>query len=250
MRRPLALALLVLALAGAAPARATDEIQVYSGEIAGVREWSLIQHLNYGLRTRAGRDYPGALPNRGTLNGTPELAYGISPWQEVGLYLPFAARDDRFYSGGFKLRNLLVTPGAGERTFFYGLNTELSWAPARFSQSRWNLELRPILGLNLGPWQVTTNPIVGFGIGGHQPTSFLPANRVSYAVRPDLAFGIETYSDLGAPGHLPRFDRQAHQVFAVTDFRIGWLDVNFGIGRGLTPATDRWAVKTIFGFSF
>ena len=37
------------------------------------REWSLLQHLNYGLRARLGRDYPGGLPARGTVNGTPEL---------------------------------------------------------------------------------------------------------------------------------------------------------------------------------
>ena len=69
-------------------------------------------------------------------------------------------------------------------------------------------------------------------------------------MRPDLSFGVETYSDLGSPGRFASFNNQAHQVFAVTDFRIGKIDVNFGIGRGLTPASDRWAVKTIFGFSF
>lgn len=240
----------LLALLAAGPARASDEIQVYTGEVAAPREWSLVQHLNYGLRARSGRDHRGALPFRGTVNGTPELAYGVSPWQELGVYLPFAARDDRFYPGGGKLRNLFVSPDAAGRRFFYGLNTELSWAPQRFSQSRWNLELRPILGLNLGRWQVATNPIIGFGIGGHQPSAFLPANRVAYAVREDLAFGVESYSDFGSPGRFPAASRQAHQLFAVTDFRIGTVDVHLGLGRGLTAATDRWAVKTILGFSF
>ena len=247
MRR---LALAVALVAAASPARAVDEIQVYTGEIAAPREWSLLQHLNYGLRARTGRDFPGALPNRGTLNGTPELAYGVTPAYEVGLYLPFAARDDRFYSGGYKLRSLLVTPNAGDRAVFYGLNTELSWAPRRFSRSTWNLEFRPIFGFHLGHFEITTNPIVDLGIGGHAPTAFLPANRVSYGVRPDLSFGVETYSDFGSPGRFASFNNQAHQVFAVSDFRIGTVDVNFGIGRGLTPVTDRWAVKTIFGFSF
>jgi hypothetical protein len=246
--RWLVAALLLLAPFG--PARAVDEIQVYTGEIAAPREWSLLQHLNYGLRARAGRDYPSGLPARGTVNGTPELAYGVTPFYEVGLYLPFAARDDRFYPGGFKLRNLFVTPDAGDRAVFYGLNTELSWAPQRFSRSFWNLEFRPILGVHLGRFELTTNPIIGLGIGGHQGTAFLPANRVSYGLRPDLSFGIETYSDFSSPGRFARFDRQAHQVFAVTDFRLGKVDVNLGIGRGLTPQSDRWAVKTIFGFSF
>ncbi|MDB5373048.1 MAG: hypothetical protein JWP04_1690 [Belnapia sp.] len=244
------LALAALAMLAAAPARAVDEIQVYTGEIAAPGEWSLLQHLNYGLRARQGRDYQGALPNRGTLNGTPELAYGVTPAYEIGLYLPFAARDDRFYAGGFKLRSLLVTPDAAERSVFYGLNTELSWAPPRFSRSAWNLEFRPILGIHRGRWELATNPILGLGIGGHAATAFLPANRISYAVRADLGFGVETYSDLGSPGRFPSAHKQAHQVFAVTDFRLGVVDVNFGLGRGLTGASDRWAVKTIFGFSF
>ena len=177
-----------------------------------------------GLRARTGRDYPGALPNGGTLNGTPELAYGVTPFYEVGLYLPFAVRDDRFYSGGFKLRNLFVTPNAGDRPVFFGLNTELSWAPERFSRSFWNLEFRPILGVHLGRWELVTNPILGLGIGGHAATAFLPANRIllrgaagSLLRRRDL-FGPRQ------PRPLASFNNQAHQVFAVTDFRIGKID--------------------------
>jgi hypothetical protein len=240
----------LLALLGLAalPAHAMDEIQVYTGEVAAPGEIALLQHLNYGLRTR--RAEPGTLPARGTLNGMSEIAYGVTDSYEIGLHLPFAVRDDWFYPGGFKLRNLLVTPNAGRRGVFYGLNTELAWAPERFSRSFWNLEFRPILGVNLGPWQLVTNPILGFGIGGHQPTAFLPANRIAYAVREDLGVGIETYSDFGSPGRFPSFNNQAHQVFAVADFRIGMVEVNLGVGRGLTPASDRWAVKTILGFSF
>jgi hypothetical protein len=151
---------------------------------------------------------------------------------------------------GRELLALFVTPDAGNRGFFYGLNTELAWAPERFSRSRWNLEFRPIIGIHRGRWEIVTNPIVGMGIGGHQPTAFLPANRVSYAVQDDLSFGAETYSDFGSPGRSPGFNRQAHQLFAVVDLRLGAFDLNLGVGRGLTPATDRWAVKTIFGFGF
>jgi hypothetical protein len=43
------LALAALLPLAAAPAQAVDEIQVYTGEIAAPCEWSLLQHLNYGL---------------------------------------------------------------------------------------------------------------------------------------------------------------------------------------------------------
>lgn len=243
------LTLMALLLAPAA-ARAVDEVQVYTGEVARPGELTLQQHLNYGFLARRKADYPGAVVGNGTLNGTPEFAYGVTDWYELGLYAPFAARDDRFYPGGFKVRNLFVSPNAGERPVFYGLNTELSWQPRRFSRSYWNVEFRPILGANIGRWQVVTNPIVGLGLGGKQPDAFLPANRVFYTVREDLAVGIETYSDLGSFGHAPSFNRQAHQVFAAVDFTVLGLDVNLGVGRGLTPASDRWVVKTIFGIAF
>ena len=39
-------------------------------------------------------------------------------------------------------------------------------------------------------------------------------------------------------------------MFAVTDFTLGIFGVNFGVGYGLTPASDRWVVKTIIGYAF
>jgi hypothetical protein len=39
-------------------------------------------------------------------------------------------------------------------------------------------------------------------------------------------------------------------LFAVTDFKLGVVDVNFGVGYGLTPASDRFVIKTILGYAF
>jgi hypothetical protein len=36
----------------------------------------------------------------------------------------------------------------------------------------------------------------------------------------------------------------------VTDFKLGDFGVNFGVGHGLTPASDRWVIKTIVGYAF
>ncbi len=243
------LAMLLALLAAASPAWATDEIQVYTGEVAAPHEWSLLQHLNYGF-TRLKTANPRVVNTYGTVNGTPELAYGVTDWYETGLYLPFAARDDRFFPGGAKFRNLFVSPDAANRTFFYGINTELSWAPQRFSRSRWNVEFRPIVGLNLGRWQLVSNPIVDIGLGGKQPDAFMPANRLFYSVNDDLAVGVETYSNFGSFGHFGKAASQVHQVFAAADFRVFGVDVNVGVGRGLTAASDRWVVKTIFGVAF
>ena len=36
----------------------------------------------------------------------------------------------------------------------------------------------------------------------------------------------------------------------MTDFKAGIFDVNFGVGYGLTPSSDRWVVKSIVGYAF
>lgn len=144
----------------------------------------------------------------------------------------------------------LPSPGPKPRRSRDERQAACTKAPRRFSRSFWNLEFRPILGTRAGRWKFIANPIVDLGLGGHQPSAFVPANRVAYAVREDWAPGVETYSDTGPVGHFARFNKQAHQVFAATDVSLGRFDVNFGVGRGLTPASDLWVMKAILGWSF
>lgn len=66
-------------------ARATDEIQVYNAEIAEVGQWTLEQHLNYTARGPTHPDFPGGLVPNHSLNGTPELAYGVTDWWELSI---------------------------------------------------------------------------------------------------------------------------------------------------------------------
>lgn len=111
-----------------------DEIQVYNAEIADVGQWTYQQHLNYTWTGRHDPDYPGGLVPYHALNGTPEFAYGITPWWEFGFYLPFAVDSGgQFLSDGAKIRSLFVVPDAAKRTFFYGINFEFSYEAPAFS---------------------------------------------------------------------------------------------------------------------
>ena len=158
--------LIVAACVASAPARAVDEIQVYNAEIAETGQWTLQQHLNYAINGRKEPDFPGGLIPHHALNGTPELAYGINSWWEMGWYAPFAVdRDGRFFSDGFKWRNLFVVPDAAKRDFFYGVNFEASYATPPFSQTKYNLEIRPIIGVRKGDYEFIVNPIVDIGFG-------------------------------------------------------------------------------------
>lgn len=231
-------------------AKAVDEIQVYDAGIAAPGQWTIQQHLNHVGKGQKEPPFPGGIRSDGSLNGTPELAYGVTDWWELGLYLPFAAQDQQILPGGMKLRTLFVTPNAEKRDFFYGVNFEISYATPRFSQTRFGLEIRPIIGVRKNDWEFIINPIIGMGFGQYGEVDFAPAARIARKVSPDLDLGVEYYADFGEIGKFGSLPTQSHTLFAVADFKVGVLDVNLGIGYGLTPASDRFVVKTIVGYAF
>lgn len=237
-------------LASAQAAHATDEIQVYNANIAAPGQFTIQQHLNYVGIGQKDPPFPGGFGSDKTLNGTPEFAYGMTDWWELGLYLPFAVKDRQFLSDAFKLRTLFVSPNADQRNLFYGVNFELSYEMPRFSQTRWGLEIRPIVGVRNGGYEFIVNPIVGIGFGKNGEADFTPAARLARKLDTDLYAGFEYYADFGEIGNFKPLSQQQHTLFAVTDFKLGVFGVNFGVGYGLTPASDRFVVKTIIGYAF
>jgi hypothetical protein len=240
----------ILLVAFGQVAKATDEIQVYNAGIAQAGQFTIQQHLNdipLGVKDPA---FPGALVSNHSLNGTPEFAYGVTDWWEVGLYLPFSIQDQKFYSDSFKLRTLFVSPHADQRDFFYGVNFEFSNETPPFAQTRFALEIRPIIGIRNADYEFIVNPIVDIGFGKYGETDFVPAVRLARKIGPDLFAGFEYYADFGKIGDFKAVSEQQHTLFAVTDFKAGIFDVNFGVGYGLTPLSDRWVVKSIIGYAF
>ncbi len=239
-----------LCLALPSVANATDEIQVYNAGIAAPGQFTIQQHLNYianGVKTP---DFPGGLVSNHSLNGTPEFAYGMTEWWELGFYLPFAVQNNQFLSDGAKLRTLFVSPNADKRNLFYGVNFEFSYMTPKFSQSRFGLEIRPILGVRYSDVEFIVNPIVDLSFGHFGEADFAPAARLAGQVKPEVWLGLEYYSDFGKIGDFASFNDQQHTLFAVIDFKAGIFDVDLGVGYGLTPASDRLVLKTIIGYAF
>jgi hypothetical protein len=231
-------------------ANATDEIQVYDAGIAAVGQFTIQQHLNYVAGGQTNPPFPGGLASNHSLNGTPEFAYGVTDWWEIGLYLPFSITNQQFYSDAFKLRTLFVSPHAEQHDLFYGVNFELSNETPPFAQTRWAMEIRPIIGVRNSEYELIVNPIVDIGFGKYGEADFTPAVRVAKKLGQDLSAGFEYYSDFGKIGDFSALSEQRHTLFAVTDFKFGVFDVDLGIGHGLTPASDRWVAKTIIGYAF
>jgi len=238
----------ILLTASTVSARAVDEIQVYNAEIAKVGQWTFQLHNNYAFIGRKEPDFPGGLVPNHALQGTGEWAWGITDWWEMGFYTPYAVDQELTpYSNAAKIRQLFVIPNAAEREFFYGVNFEFSYAMPQFSETRWNMEIRPIVGWRKGDYEFIINPIVDLGFGQNGGAEFVPAARFARNLGENLAVGVEYYTDLGPLQRWLPFNEQQHNVYAVVDFKIGRFDVNAGVGYGLTPGSDRLMAKMIIG---
>jgi hypothetical protein len=242
----MATVLIVLAAPQAARAQG-DEIQVYDGGLAPVGVANLTVHNNFtpnGVKEPA---FPGAIVSDKSLNGVPEWAYGVTNWFEAGLYLPLYSIDKNRGAvlDGFKLRTLFAVPDADKRRFVYGVNFEFSYNARYWDTRRITSEIRPIIGWHLSPLDVIVNPIFDTSYDGVKNLIFAPSTRVAYNLTPDWQLAVEEYSDYGAVRHLNPTGDQAHQVFAVVDHSSKLLDIEAGIGVGLTGSSDKLQLKLI-----
>ena len=238
------IAIAVVVMHAAALAQ-TDEIQVYDAAIAEKGKFNLMLHNNFtpdGLKTPA---FPGALVSDRSLNGVPEWAYGVTDWFEAGLYLPlYSISKTRSPSlNGFKLRALFVKPRADDHTFFYGMNFEFSVNAKHWDARRITSEVRPIVGVHLHPVDIIVNPILDTAYNGFKNLDFAPAVRVAYNFNKQWAGAVEHYADYGPLHHFYSAREQSHQIYGVVDRSGKVLNVEAGIGFGLTAASDKVTLK-------
>lgn len=251
---------LFIALAAALPllahAALPDEIQVYTDDLTAKGETGLEVHINTTPSGRCKADYPGEVVPCHGLRLTPEFAWGLGGDWDWGLYLPSSRdRDGNWSLAGAKLRLkwLPIRHEGAETGWFAGINGELSRVASRFSESRTGLEIRNIIGYRGQEWLFAANPVLEWqmsdGLSQRTPDFSLQL-KVNRELGHDWAVGVETYSDFGPINRFLPNAEQNHTVFAVVEYSGKPVGVQFGIGRGLNTATDKWTVKTILDFQF
>jgi hypothetical protein len=224
----------------------TDEIQVYDAAIADKGKFNLMVHSNFtpsGQKTPA---FPGGIIPDRSYNGVAEWAYGVTDWFEAGLYLPlYSISKDRGGSvNGLKLRLLFVKPHADDHKFFYGMNFEFSYNATYWEAHRFTSEIRPIIGVHLHPVDLIVNPILDNSyVGGFRSLDFAPATRIAYNFSQKWAMAAEEYADFGPLRQFNTARDQYHQAYAVVDRNSKFLNVEFGVGFGLTHASDKVTLK-------
>lgn len=247
------LVLFFVALVPWAVCAASDEIQVYTDEIAEIPGKTELEiHSNYTAQGRTNPDWAQEIPPHQGLRLTPEFIYGLTRTFDTALYLPTVISESGdLYIGGAKLRLkwLPVHGAAHSGGWFAGMNGEISYLSKKVSRSSWNSELRLMAGHRGERWLFAVNPILGWALSnglrtGRPDTTF--ASKVMRRLGRYVAIGVEHYAGIGKIGRTLPHDMQSQTVYVVAEYeRESFAMFHVGIGRGLTSATDDWTIKLI-----
>ena len=250
MKRLVVLLALVAGAGISRPALAADEeIQVYEDDLDKPGRFGLDLHNNYVASGDPRVDYAGEMSSLHRYRLTPEWSYGLTHDVELGLYLPLTTldRQGRFEADGLKGRIKFIAPRPEAQTWYWGLNLEIGRVSHGLDENPWNGELKGIVGGRFGRWTVASNLNLDFKIAGPAPA---PASvdfdtKVSYALTPKFAVGLESYNGLGTFHRFGSFGSSDQALYGAVDASLGKWDFNFGLGHGYASSADGWVLKAI-----
>jgi hypothetical protein len=246
---------LLLALgAGFVYGQGSYEIQVYGSDLVAPGNTMFELHSNFtfiGVKSVV----DGMYPTEHQLHETLEITHGFNDWFEVGFYV-FTSADNRvgWQWVGDHIRPRVRIPESWKWPVGVSLSTEVGYQRAVYSPDTWTWEIRPIVDKTVGKLYLCFNPSVDRSFHGpsvRQGVTFSPNVKVGYDVTKVVNAGFEYYGSLGPVTSFDPIRDQMQQIFAVTDlnFSKDW-EFNFGVGIGMTGATDHLLVKMIIGRRF
>ena len=235
-------------------AKAMDafEIQVYDAEINRPEKLTLETHLN-NVISSGDPEYQGQISSQHLTHLTFEVGLGLKPWWELGAYLQTAiAANNQVKYAGVKLRSKFVVPRADAGNWHLGCNFEFSNVPHDFEQNPYAVEVRPILGYQEGRIIFLVNPILGSDLSQNSDATpaFAPSSKIAFDTRQGFNLGFEYYSDLGSLAKIDSLKNAIQYLFAAFDLTNGPIELNIGIGQGLTSNSNPYVAKAILGFEF
>ena len=237
-------------------ARAVDpyEIQVYDGTSNAPWSPGIELHVNNVANGVRASDPPQLAPH-GQTHFTLEPSLGITPYWELGAYLQSTLRSDGVLDyAGTKLRSKFVTPPGWRPHLRLGVNLELSLLPEKYERDRWGSEVRPIAAWENDRWLLAVNPIVTMPLAGEgyrAGPAFEPALMAVVKIEDVVGLGLEYYASLGPIASPSKLDGQEHYLYEVANLlAVDDLELNVGVGEGLTSASNKIVLKMIVGYSW
>ena len=198
------------------------EIEVYSADTVEAQHLLAEQHFNVTSDNGAHLTY--------------EFIYGVTNWFEVATYVAteFAPGSHDYSWEEWRLRVRPRTPdGWPVRASF---NIETVWTSDGFE----SIELRPIWSGRAGRFSVDAAPGVEIDHDGF--AEFAPELKGAVDVGHDVLVGVEYF---GA------WRSEWHQIYGVVDV-VHWksVEINLGVGFGLTDVSGGLVAKSVLGYLF
>jgi len=230
------------------------EIQVYGSETIPKGITMVELHSNFTI-DGSKEIQDGVLPTNHAFHETLEITHGFSSWFEVGFYIFTSARSGNgWHWVGSHIRPRVRVPERWHLPVGLSLSGEIGYQRSRYSANTWSLELRPIIDKQLGRWYLAFNPTLERALKGpdiKRGFEFSPNVKVSYDFTKKVSGGLEYYGAMGPVTGFDPIQQEEHQFVPSMDLNVSpkW-EFNFGVGIGVTPATDHLLVKMIIGRRF
>lgn len=254
MRNFLAAIIVLSGCAASLRAQGNYEVQVYGSDLVAPKVTMVELHSNFTASGTKGL-IDGVLPTHHAEHETLEITHGFNEWFETGFYIFTSIQPDgSWYYVGSHIRPRFSVPEKYHWPVGVSISNEIGWQRPNFSLDTWTWEIRPIVDKKIDKWYFAFNPT--FDKSFHGPSrangyEFSPNVKFSYDVTKKVAFGVEYYGAYGpVTGFDPLRDQQQQILPAVdVDFGKNW-EFNFGVGVGVTQATDHLLIKAILGYRF
>jgi hypothetical protein len=240
----------------ARPVRAQDnyEIQVYGYDLVEPHHTMFELHSNFtidGSKTVQ----EGVLPTNHAEHETIEITHGFNDWFECGFYIFTSAQNGQGWDWvGDHIRPRVAVPKKWKWPVGLSLSNEIGYQRRKYSTDTWTWEIRPIVDKQIGRWYLSFNPTFDrsfHGPGVNEGLVFSPNFKLSYDFTKKIAGGLEYYGSLGPVTGFDAVSQQQQQILPAIDLNLSpkW-EVNFGLGVGVTRATDHLIAKMILGYRF
>lgn len=246
-------AMAILCLCGRAQAIDFYEIQIYTTETTPKDALEIELHSN-SVTTATGAEAHFQL-NPYQIHETIEATYGLTPHIEIGQYLATAKLGNGNYEyAGSRTKCHFGLALTDSWPFQVGANVELDYMRRAAEENPLTLELRPIIERRFGKLLIVAN--LAFeklfrGPGTHKGMTFGPSGEITYDLFEWASPALEYYGDMGAVEHFPSVQDQQHFVVPAVNFHfIPQLELNLGVGLGVTRASNGAFVKSIVGWGF
>jgi len=183
-----------------------------------------------------------------------ELEYGVTDRWMISGYLDFEDHPDGElqYAQFRAVMSRYRLFEQGERFMDTAIYFEYYIPQASYQRDE-KLEARLIFEKDLLPFVVRLNPILEKTLSGADVNEGVELEYAAGVYTPvgAVKVGLEAYGKLGEFGNLKPWDAQEHYVFPDVEFRLGrHVEMNLGVGMGLTQASDDLLVKTIIKYEF